>query len=464
MPDTKKLTSRPIASTPDRATPRNREHAIVVGASIAGLLAARVLSESFDQVTVLDRDTLPERLDSNRRAVPQGHHVHVLQLVGHEILEALLPSLREEALQAGAPTMRPTTEMRLCVSGHVLAGVQMGSAFPSPSRPLLEGLVRRRVRALPNITIRDRCSVLGLTSDDGSVRGVQARDLAPDGDPHALRADLVVAATGRGGRVPAWLESIGYERPVEERVDIDIHYASRYLRLRPGALGTDKVVYSSARPGRPRGYALVLEEDDRWHLGLLGYGPAHRPPADVAGWKAYVATVADPDVLAAVERAWPLSEIVTHAFPASLRRRYERLKRFPDGLLVTGDALCSFNPVYGQGMTLAALEAVALQRCLQDGDSRLAHRFFKAASVPINGAWKLATGADFALPEVTARGTLPDRLVNRYIERLLGVAERDEDVARTFIEVLGMLVPPTRLLHPATAMRVLRGSRRCVQA
>jgi 2-polyprenyl-6-methoxyphenol hydroxylase-like FAD-dependent oxidoreductase len=447
--------TRILAQAPQRVG----EHAIVVGASIAGLLAARVLSESFDQVTVLDRDALPQ-LSDNRHGVPQGHHPHLLQLRGHEVFERLFPCFTDEALRAGAPAVRVTTDLRLCIGGHRLPGVQMGLALPAPSRPLLESLVRRRVRALANVTVRDRCSVLSLICEGGSVGGVQAQDRAAGRDPRMLRADLVVAATGRGGRVPAWLESMGYERPVEERVDIDIGYASRHLRLRPGALGTDKTVYTSAMPGRPRGMALVAEEGDRCHTGLLGYGAAHHPPNDDAGWMAFVATVADPDVLAAIADAEPLSEIMTHAFPANLRRRYDRLRRFPEGLLVLGDALCSFNPVYGQGMAVAALEAVALQQCLQDGDSRLAQRFFKAANVPVNNAWKLATGADFALPEVQARGPLTVRLANRYIERLLGVAERDEEVARTFIEVLGMLVPPTRLLRPATSMRVLRGTLR----
>jgi 2-polyprenyl-6-methoxyphenol hydroxylase-like FAD-dependent oxidoreductase len=204
--------------------------------------------------------------------------------------------------------------------------------------------------------------------------------------------------------------------------------------------------------------ALFLEEHDRWLLTLYGYGAEHRPPTDDDAFIGFAATVADPDVLTAIQEAQPLDEITTHAYPAGVRRRYERLRRFPEGLLVIGDAICSFNPIYGQGLTVAALQAEALARCLEQGERQLARRFFKAASRPVDHAWKLSTGADLALPEVDARAALPDRIVSRYIARLLPVAAHDEHVARAFIEVTGLVKPPTSLLHPAIAARVLRGS------
>ncbi|MDX6718689.1 MAG: hypothetical protein QOJ63_943 [Solirubrobacteraceae bacterium] len=439
--------------------PRIAEHAIVIGASIAGLLAARVLSDSYDRVTIVDRDALAPGLGENRRAVPQGLHAHALQPGGQLAIEQLLPGFREEARAAGAPSLRFAADMRIVAAGHPILRAHVGSDYAICSRPLLESLVRRRVRAIANVAIRDSCTVLGLTCREGRVTGVRVRGRAPGGE-QALASDLVVAASGRGGRVPAWLASMGYERPAEDRVGVDVVYSSRLLRLRPGALGPDRVVLNGSWAQRPRGMALLAEEDGRWSLTLQGYGAAHRPPTDSAGFDAFVASVAEPHALQAIEQAERLGAIATYAFPSSLRRRYERLRRFPDGLLVIGDALCSFNPIYGQGMAVAAFEALALQRCLLRGGHGLPRRFFKAAAVPVDHAWKLAAGADVLMPGVEGQAGRADRLAGRYVERVMAVAAHDERIAHTFLEVLGMLATPTRLLRPMTALRVLRGARR----
>jgi 2-polyprenyl-6-methoxyphenol hydroxylase-like FAD-dependent oxidoreductase len=448
-----------MAATPSpapTAPPRLGEHAIVIGASMAGLLAARVLSDSYDRVTILERDRLPAGLSENRRAVPQGLHAHGLQPGGQRAIESLLPGFRAEALEAGALVLHAALDMRFNIAGSDLRRVKLDGEYAVASRPLLEGLVRRRVRAIENVTIRDNHAVSGLVADGGRVAGVRCYERGPGGEPRTLRADLVLAASGRGGKVGAWLEELGYEKPVEERIGVDVVYASRHLRRPPGSLGDDRAVLSGATPQRPRCMALVAEEDGRWNLTLQGYGAEHRPPTDDAGFLAFLATVADPDVLAELEQAEPLSPIATYAFPASLRRRYEKLKRFPAGLLVMGDALCSFNPIYGQGMAVAALEAIELQRCLREGERRLTKRFFKAAMGPVEHAWKLAGGSDLEMPGVQGRPALPDRIVGRYMTRLLAVAAHDDEVARTFFSVMGMLAPPTSILRPAIARRVLR--------
>ena len=450
------ISPKQSSSRIDRGAPRAGEHAIVIGASMAGLLAARVLSDSYDRVTVLDRDHLPDGVTENRRAVPQGRHAHGLQLGGQLALEGLLPGFRDETMGEGAPALRPGVEMRFKLAGHEVARPDIPLEGSVASRPLLEGIVRRRVRAIENVTVREHCGVVDLLSSAGRVTGVRAKDRAAGSEPVDLRADLVVAASGRGGKVPKWLEAMGYAAPAEERVEVDIMYASRNLRMRPGALGDDKIVLDAAYPGRPRGVAMLADENGTWNVTLYGYGEDHRPPTDAAGFTAFAATVTDPDVAAAIAQAEPANDIATHGYPASVRRRYDKLRRFPEGLLVMGDALCSFNPIYGQGMTVAALEAVALRDVLRDGDAKLAKRFFKAAHGPVDHAWKLSTGGDLALPEVEQTAPLPDRVINRYMERLVATAARDEVVARTFFEVTGMLKPPTALLTPAIARRVLR--------
>ncbi len=434
------------------------EHALVIGASVAGLLCARVLSDFYARVTIVDRDLLPTALDANRRSIPQGHHFHGVHLAGEQALARLFPGWREEVLSAGAEGLRLTEETRFALAGHVLARARVGDLAVA-GRPLLEGLIRRRVRAIANVTIRDACAVASLVMDGDHLVGVRTRDSA-SGSERTRRAELIVAASGRGGRVPQWLESLGYGRPAEERVHVDIVYASRRLRVVPGALGTDKAFVNSSGPGRPRGSVMVAQDGKRWIATLYGYGAAHHPPSDTRGFNAFAATVADHDVAAAITAAEPLSDIHTHAFPASVRRRYDRMRRVPEELLVVGDAMCSFNPIYGQGMTVAALQAEALQRCLHDGHHKLAKRFLKAAQGPVDHAWKLSTAGDLAMPEIDACGTLADRVGVRYLNRLVAAAATDEILTRRLLRVLGMLSPTASLLTPTVGLRVLRGNLR----
>jgi 2-polyprenyl-6-methoxyphenol hydroxylase-like FAD-dependent oxidoreductase len=221
-----------------------------------------------------------------------------------------------------------------------------------------------------------------------------------------------------------------------------------------GALDGDRVVLDDAHPGRPRGLSAQTVEGDRWIVTLSGYGSEHRPPADGAGWRAFLAAVSDRDVFAAFDQAEPLGDIETHAFPAAVRRRYDRLDGFPQRLLVIGDAMCNLNPIYGQGMSVAALQAVALQDTLRAGGER--KRYFAAARTPVEHAWRLATDADRALPELGLRTTLVDRVLDRYTARLIAAAERDQALARILYDVTGMLVAPGRLLAPSAMLRVLR--------
>ena len=413
------------------------EHAIVIGASMAGLLAARALADFYERVTVVDRDTLPAGC-AGRRAVPQGRHVHSLMPRGQDCIEALLPGFGAEIVAAGAPTYRAMEDLRFELGGRRLARASLGLTGIVAGRPLIEGHVRRRVREHQNVRLLDGCDALGLVGDGDRVAGVRILRRADGSSAETLAADLVVCATGRGARVPAWLAALGFPPPAEERLPVDIAYASRYVRLPPGALDGDKLVLIGPRADLPRALFLFAQEDDRFILTVAGYGPEHRPPADPAGFDAFAATAAPPDVREALRAAAPIAPVVTHVYPASVRRRYDRMARFPAGLLVCGDALCAFNPVYGQGMTVAAAEALALRDCLADGEHDLARRFFAAARAPVDHAWTLTTGADLALPAVAGPRPLRVRAVNAYLRRLRAVAQRDPEVAGALVSVIGM--------------------------
>jgi 2-polyprenyl-6-methoxyphenol hydroxylase-like FAD-dependent oxidoreductase len=433
-------------------------HAVVIGASMAGLLAARAAAGAYDRVTVVERDELPDGI-ADRRAVPQGRHIHSLLPHGQACLDALLPGLTRELAAAGAPVYRAMEELRLVFDGRPLARPSLGLEAVVASRALIEGHVRRRVLGLPNLQAIDRCDAVGLVLDGERVTGVRLLRRTPGSAEELLPADLVIAATGRAARLPAWLADHGFERPAEERLAVDVRYVSRRLRLAPGSLGPDKLVLIGPRPGLARSLGVFAQEDGAWLMTAGGYGERDRPPTEPEALEAFAATVAPPDVRAALRDAEPLDAPVAFGFPAQVRRRYERLRRFPRGLLVTGDAICSFNPIYGQGMTVAAAEALALRGCLETGDADLARRFFSAIGPTIDDAWTLATGADLALPEVAGHRPARVRAINAYLRRLRAVAEHDPQVAGAFAAVVGMRERPPHVLRPATVLRVARGPR-----
>jgi len=431
------------------------EHAVVLGASMGGLLAARVLADFYETVTVVERDVLPET-SANRRGVPQGRHVHLLLGRGSQVLDELFPGFLDELVAAGAPSFDgDMSKLYLSNGGHLFprSGRAKDIPFFLPSRPLLESHVRRRVRAVANVTVLDGHDVVELTSTPprDRVTGALVRE-RPDGSERVLGADLVVDAMGRGARTPAFLEGLGYGRPAEDQLGMRLAYSSQLLRIPPGMLNELMVIIGPV-PGRPTGMALFGNENNTWMFSVIGM-VGREPPDELAEMLAFVEDFAPAHVLAAIRAGEPLAEVARYRMPSSQWRRYDKMRRFPAGLLVFGDAICSFNPVYGQGMTVAALEALALQRCLRRGEDGLARRHFQATAKAVGVAWQMATGADLSLPEVEGPRPLPVRIANNYVDRVLAAAESDIVVAEQFARVIAFLDPPTSLFHPALIARV----------
>jgi 2-polyprenyl-6-methoxyphenol hydroxylase-like FAD-dependent oxidoreductase len=437
------------------------EHAVVLGASMAGLATARVLADAYEQVTVLERDALPAAA-AHRRGVPQSRHAHALLAGGRVALEELFGGLTDELVANGALSGDLQAETRWYNHGQRLCPGPSDLRAVAVSRPLLEGCIRERVRALRNVRLLDRCDAAGLavTPDGRRVRGVRVIRHADGSAEEVLGADLVVDATGRGSRSPAWLEQLGYPRPAEEEVHIGVAYASRVYRRCRDHLDGDRAVVVAATRDRPCGAAMLSMEGDRWMVTLFGY-LGLRPPTDPNGFVAFAAGLPVPDVFAVISDAEPLGDVLPARYPASVRRRYERLDRFPDGYLVTGDAVCGFNPVYGQGMSVAALEALALRDCLRDGPTAgLAARFFAKVSRIVDIPWGIAVGSDLRFPGVQGARTAKVRLVNAYLARFHLAAAADPVLGRAFLRVVNLMDRPEALLRPEIARRVLVGNLR----
>ena len=321
----------------------NSNQAVVLGASIAGLLAARVLSERFERVVVIERDVLPPA-GKHRRGVPHGRHLHGLHPRGREILEELFPGFTASLAASGAVRGDVLGNVRWQLSGHQLRQAQIGLPGLLASRPFLEGHVRAMVQSLPGVRFLEDCSVCGLTAaeDKRTITGVQVRGPG-GGSPAQVTGSLVVDATGRGSRTPVWLAELGYQPPEQERVEIGLGYATRTYRLRPGAMGSDQLILTAGTPAKPRAGFLSAIEEGRHILTIAGICGDH-PPTDPQGFDDFVARLPSADIAAAIAGADPLDDPVPFRFPASVRHRYERLTSFPAGLLVIGDAVLLVQP------------------------------------------------------------------------------------------------------------------------
>jgi len=430
------------------------ERAVVLGGSIAGLLAARVLSDSYGNVVVVDRDkVLGVRV--TRRGAPHTVHAHGLHARGHLIMEKLFPGFTDELSAAGVPT-GDLGEMRWYFNARRLQPAHTGLVSVTAPRPVLENHVRERVAALPNVTIMEECDVEGLVTNatHGRVVGVRIRPRAEGAGEELLDADLVVDATGRGSRTPAWLTELGYDRPPEEKVKVGLAYTTRHYRTKPEWFDGVQSINPVASPAHPRGAFFGQVGRDMCILSLTGVLGDY-PPTEDEAFLDFVRSLPVPDVYQAVRDAEPLDEAVSFRFPASVRRRYERLTRLPDRLLVIGDAVCSFNPVYGQGMSVAALEAMTLRDHLRRGTPSPGPFLADIAKV-IDVPWEISAGGDLDFPGVEGRRTLKVKVGNAYMARLQYAATKDPKVTEGFMRVAGLVDPPEALMRPAMLARVLR--------
>lgn len=439
---------------PDRLG-RCGDRAVVLGGSIAGMTAARVLADGFDEVVVLERDPIPAEPVA-RTGVPQSSHPHALLEAGRATLEDFFPGFGEGVTAAGGLLIDNSRQMHYFDQGDFIASPRNRLPTYCASRALFEHVIRRAVSRFDGVVLRGECHATDYRLDEAG-RAVTAVDYrGPGGSIDTLGADLVVDATGRASRTPQWLASNGYESPPVDEVRIDVTYSSLRIERPPDDRRTFLIPPS---PPRTRGGAFIPIEDERWDVIVQGVH-GDRSPGEPSAFREFAHSLPIAEFGTLVERQpWVSEEIHRYPFPASRRNRYEALESFPAGLVVIGDAIASFNPIYGQGMSVAALEALVLHHVLAtDGLEDIAPRFFDRVTPVVDEAWGLAVGADFAFPQTTGPKPTGTDLLNWYVDRVVRTAQSDPVVSEAFARVTRLEKSGTSLLRPGIVLRILRQS------
>ncbi|MDY7012217.1 MAG: 2-polyprenyl-6-methoxyphenol hydroxylase-like oxidoreductase [Cyanobacteriota bacterium] len=440
--------------------------AIVIGGSMSGLLAARILTQHFERVTIIERDRFPEQ-PAHRPGIPQSYHVHVLLDRGRRILESLFPGFQEEIVAAGAHPLDMSADLPWLTPFGWAARFPTDLVLLSCSRLLLEWLVRRRLAAFPQVEWIQETQVQELLPEAEGT-GVAGVLLGKNGREERLSADLVVDASGRASKAPHWLQNLGYSSPSETIVNARISYASR-LYQRPDNFQADwqGVLFQAAPPLQPRGAILFPLEGDLW-IATLASGGGDYPPTDEAGFLEFARSIPHCQIYDLLQEAEPQSPIYGYRDIQNRLRHYERLSRLPDGFVAIGDSVCAFNPIYGQGMSAAAVSALVLDRALNRqrqrdpqgslaGFSRHFHQQLARSNAPL---WQLASSEDCRYRSVTGLSpTFAMRLMHRYMDRVVALTTKSVFARRTMLNIFNLLEPPSAVFHPRIAVQVLKPSK-----
>ncbi|MGW0821633.1 NAD(P)/FAD-dependent oxidoreductase [Streptomyces sp. NPDC002845] len=433
-----------------------------MGGSLAGLLAAHVLADHADRVTVVERDRFPDGPEP-RPGVPQGRHLHVLLEGGQQALDSLLPGFMEELRAAGAPEVGLPSDLVAWQNGRWFRRLPATTHICTGSRAQLEQLVRHRVLANPAITVAEATDVVGLLGDASRVRGVLLRERGEGArkEERPLEADLVLDASGRGTKAPRWLTAIGAEAPHEETIETGLAYGSRLYRDTSGTIGREALgCFILPDPSQTYG-AVVLPLEDGTCLATFSGLRGDEPPTGEEEFVAYAKRLPHPVVHEWLRSAEPLSPPFGFRKTANVRRRYDLPGRRPAGFLATGDAVCTFNPIYGQGMSVAAISAVALRDALADRRRTPTTRRVQQALLAASGqAWDISAGADKKMPGAIGNAVTTgaaDRAAGWYLRRVQERYPGDPVVGRAFRSVLSLTAPLSALFAPRVARTVLFG-------
>ena len=439
-----------------------RGSAVVIGGSFAGLLAAGVLARHCRRVTVIERQSDP---GTSHGAVlgPQAYHAHSLMLRGKEVLEELVPGILAELAAAGSQPLDFARDCRFYHFGIYKPRFESELVGLVQTRPLLESILRKRVVSLPNVRVEYGSKVMGLSCNEtgNRVRGVSMVRRG-DGVRRKLAADLVVDAAGRGSRTPRWLVRLGLPAPRASAVRLDLCYASRFYQPPPRREVKWSALFVYPRPpDEYRAGYIMPAEGGRWLVSLAGYF-GHHGHGDGPGFLRFALRLPVADLARAIEAARPLSPIRSFRFARQTRHHYEELRDMPGGLIVLGDAFCSLDPLFGQGMTLAALQAKMLGRLLRDSPTGshgrawrgLTRDFHRAAARTVQVPWLLTASEAFRYPQATGNRPALTPFLQQYAAHVFELSANDPEIYDRFLKHMHLRKGISSLFHPRLARRV----------
>ena len=438
------------------------DHAIVMGGSVAGLCAAAALTDVAKRVTLLERDADP-RGALARKGTPQGHHAHVLLNLGARSLASLFPGVLEQLRERGAVHGDAADICRWFIHGQWRPSFIKGLEISMQTRPMLEACLRENLQARPGVELRfgaaidEPIFVPGGRAGAGRIAGVRLAS------GEQLDADLVVDATGRGSKSPKWLEQWGFGRPKQQVVELGLAYVSGLFEIPREASPIEAVMIYPLPPISPRapthaanmrGGVAFHVEGDRWMVTQFGYHGEHAP-TDLSAFRTWAGSLAKPDLHQLLESATLIGELRKFAYPKQVRHLYEKLGRLPSNYIVHGDAVCSFDPVFGQGMSVASAEAVIMRQMIASKGVR--PKSIQAAfGRLIDDPWLLAAAEAHLWSETHGWKPPGVGILHKFTARMHGAAAVDNEVYSAFLDVVHLDKRPTSLFKPRLLRKILR--------
>lgn len=437
---------------------RNEKSRVVIaGSGIAGLLAARVASDYFDEVIVIERDKEPTEAIP-RKGVPQGHHIHVLLNKGEEILEELFPGIRARLTDSGSVKCTLGKDVKWYLAGKWMPSFEGGMVTFFQSRPLLEHIIRSSVNAIGNVRFlyTHRVETYNIDETNTVFRSVVVMDTVT-GICEAMTADLFIESSGRGSQFHRVLENLGQSAVKESCVGVDFAYSSGVFEIDKSVeLDRSAILVYPKAPEETRAAAMIPIEEGKWLATAAGYSGDH-PPVEPKAFLNYIGSISQPHIYEKLKKGRLVGDLKQFKFKSGVRRHYEKSTSQIQGMLVVGDAICSANPFFGQGIAVAAQEAKVLEDLLRENGPRslnwsstVIRGYYRRISKILDISWGLAIGEDLKYPTTT--GNKPfGYAASRFLKDRI-MSSNSPEVAKQFYRVMHFVEKPKSL----ASLRILK--------